>query len=302
MSILVDENTRVLVQGITGRDGAFHARAMKEYGTQVVGGVTPGKGGQTVEGIPVFDSVAEAVRKTGADASIIFVPAAYATDAMYEAVDAGLKLVVCIAEGVPTLDVVRVLDFCERRSVSSPRVTGGSTSGAERTRILGPNCPGVISPGKAKLGIMPAASFKPGCVGVVSRSGTLTYEIAANTGEFGQSSVVGIGGDPVIGTTFLDCLEMFNEDPQTRAIVMVGEIGGTDEERAAAWVKENCRKPVLGFIAGQTAPEGKRMGHAGAIIAGGSGTAAEKIRAFEAAGIRVVHEPQETAELLRAVL
>ncbi|MFO7638286.1 MAG: succinate--CoA ligase subunit alpha [bacterium] len=286
MSILVDEQTKVLVQGITGRDGAFHAQAMKSYGTQVVGGVTPGKGGTEVEGMPVFDSVAEAAARTGANASIIFVPAAFATDAMYESIDAGLGLVVCVAEGVPTLDMVRVLDY----------------AGSRPTRILGPNCPGVISPGKAKVGIMPAASFSRGCVGVVSRSGTLTYEIAANTGEYGQSTVIGIGGDPVIGTNFIDCLELFNADPDTKAIVLVGEIGGTDEERAAEWVKRNCRKPVFGFIAGQTAPPGKRMGHAGAIISGGTGTAPEKIAAFEAAGIEVIYEPQLLPEKLKAKL
>lgn len=286
MSILVGGDTRLIVQGITGRDGAFHARSMREYGTLVVGGVTPGKGGRTLEGIPVFDSVERAVAATGANASILFVPAAFAVDAIYEAVAAGVKLVVSVTEGIPVLDVVRVLDYANRYG----------------TRLLGPNCPGVISPGKAKVGIMPAASFKPGCVGVVSRSGTLTYEIAANTGEFGQSSVVGIGGDPVIGTTFIDCLELFNADTETRAIVIVGEIGGTDEERAAAWVKENCRKPVFGFIAGHTAPADKRMGHAGAIISGGSGTAAEKVRAFEAAGIEVVYEPQELSVLLKAKL
>lgn len=286
MSILIDRNTRLLVQGITGRDGTFHARVMRDYGTQVVGGVTPGKGGQQVEGIPVFDSVAEAVRQTGADASILFVPAGFAADAMYEAIAGGIRLVVSITEGIPTLDVVRVLDYARRRGA----------------RVLGPNCPGVISPGKAKVGIMPSASFTPGCVGVVSRSGTLTYEIAANTGTFGQSTVVGIGGDPVIGTTFLDCLELFNQDTETKAIVLVGEIGGDSEERAAAWVRENCRKPVLGFIAGQTAPADRRMGHAGAIISGGSGTAPEKIRAFEQAGITVFHEPQELPALLRTRL
>ena len=286
MSILIDRSTRLIVQGITGRDGAFHARAMRDYGTQVVAGVTPGKGGQQVDSIPVFDSVEEAAQKTGANASIIFVPAGFAADAMLECVAAGLKLVVCISEGVPTLDMVRVLDYARQRE----------------TRILGPNCPGAISPGKAKVGIMPAASFTPGCVGVVSRSGTLTYEIATNTGEFGQSTVVGIGGDPVIGTTFLDCLEMFNADIETRAIVIVGENGGTDEERAAEWVKANCRKPVFGFIAGQTAPADKRMGHAGAIISGGSGTAAEKIKAFTTAGIEIVYEPQELPGLLKARL
>ena len=286
MSILVDKNTRLLVQGITGRDGAFHAKAMKDYGTQVVGGVTPGKGGQLVEGMPVFDSVEEATKKTGANAAIIFVPAAFATDAMLEGIAAGLGLVVCVSEGVPTMDMVRVLDYAK----------------GTKTRILGPNCPGVISPGKAKVGIMPAASFKPGVVGVVSRSGTLTYEIASQTTEFGQSTVVGIGGDPVIGTTFIDCLDLFNMDPETKAIVVVGEIGGTDEEKAAEYVKQYVRKPVLGFIAGQTAPPGKRMGHAGAIISGGSGTAPEKIKAFEAAGIQVVYEPQEIGGLLKARL
>jgi len=283
MSILVDKNTRVIVQGITGRDGAFHAKAMKEYGTNVVGGVTPGKGGQTVEGLPVFDSVEEAVKQTGANVSIIFVPASFATDAMYECIASGLDLVVCISEGLPTMDMVKVLDYAK----------------GTKTRILGPNCPGVISPGKAKVGIMPAASFKPGSVGVVSRSGTLTYEVASQTSEFGQSTVVGIGGDPVIGTNFIDCLTMFNADPETKAIVVVGEIGGSDEERAADWVKTYCKKPVLGFIAGQTAPPGKRMGHAGAIISGGSGTAPEKIKAFEAAGITVVYEPQEIGPKLK---
>jgi len=286
MSILIDKNTRVIVQGITGRDGAFHAKAMKDYGTQVVGGVTPGKGGQLVEGMPVFDSVEDAVQKTGANASIIFVPASFATDAMLEGIGAGLDLVVCVTEGVPTMDMVRVLDYAK----------------GSKTRILGPNCPGCISPGKAKLGIMPAASFKQGVVGVVSRSGTLTYEVASQTSEFGQSTVVGIGGDPVIGTNFIDCLELFNSDPETKAIVVVGEIGGTDEERAAEWVKANCKKPVFGFIAGQTAPPGKRMGHAGAIISGGSGTAPEKIKSFEAAGIQVIYEPGDLACALRAKL
>ena len=286
MSILVDKNTRLLVQGMTGRDGAFHAQTMKQYGTQVVGGVTPGKGGQNVEGIPVFDSVDEATRRTGANTAIIFVPAAFATDAMLEGVAAGLGLVVCVSEGVPTMDMVRVLDYAKGKT----------------TRILGPNCPGVISPGKAKVGIMPAASFKPGCVGVVSRSGTLTYEVASQTQEFGQSTVVGIGGDPVIGTNFIDCLRLFNADPETKAIVVVGEIGGSDEERAAEYVKANVKKPVFGFIAGQTAPPGKRMGHAGAIISGGSGTAPEKVKAFEAAGIEVIYEPQELGPKLKARL
>ncbi|MEN9979040.1 MAG: succinate--CoA ligase subunit alpha [candidate division WOR-3 bacterium] len=286
MSILIDNNTRLLVQGITGRDGAFHTKMMREYGTQVVAGVTPGKAGQKVEGVPVFDSVEQAVRATGADASIIFVPAQFAGDALLEAVFAGVKLVVCVTEGVPTLDAVRAIAVARSRGV----------------RIVGPNCPGVISPGKAKVGIMPATAFKPGVVGVVSRSGTLTYEIAANTGEFGQSTVVGIGGDPVIGTNFIDCLKLFQDDPETKAIVIVGEIGGSDEERAAEFVKQYVTKPVFGFIAGQTAPPDKRMGHAGAIISAGSGTAAEKIRAFQAAGIEVIYEPEELEERLKARL
>ncbi|MEO0052264.1 MAG: succinate--CoA ligase subunit alpha [candidate division WOR-3 bacterium] len=286
MSILIDNNTRLLVQGITGRDGAFHTKMMREYGTQVVAGVTPGKAGQEVEGVPVFDSVEQAVRATGADASIIFVPAQFAGDALLEAVFAGVKLAVCVTEGVPTLDAIRAIAVARSRGV----------------RIVGPNCPGVISPGKAKIGIMPATAFKPGVVGVVSRSGTLTYEIAANTGEFGQSTVVGIGGDPVIGTSFIDCLKLFQDDPETEAIVIVGEIGGSDEERAAEFVKSYVTKPVFGFIAGQTAPPDKRMGHAGAIISAGSGTAAEKIRAFQAAGIEVIYEPEELEERLKARL
>ncbi|MEO0026009.1 MAG: succinate--CoA ligase subunit alpha [candidate division WOR-3 bacterium] len=286
MSILIDRNTRLLVQGITGRDGAFHTKMMKEYGTQVVAGVTPGKAGQEVEGVPVFDSVEQAVRATGADASIIFVPAQFAGDALLEAVFAGVKLVVCVTEGVPTLDAVRAIAVARSQGV----------------RIVGPNCPGVISPGKAKVGIMPATAFKPGVVGVVSRSGTLTYEIAANTGEFGQSTVVGIGGDPVIGTSFIDCLKLFQDDPETKAIVIVGEIGGSDEERAAEFVKQYVTKPVFGFIAGQTAPPDKRMGHAGAIISAGSGTAAEKITAFKNAGIEVVYEPEELKDRLRTRL
>ncbi len=283
MSILIDENTKVIVQGITGRDGAFHTRQMKEYGTKIVGGVTPGKGGQEVEGVPVFNSVEEAVKNTGADASIIFVPAGFANDALFEALFAGIKLIVCVTEGVPTLDALRAVAFARSRGL----------------RIIGPNCPGVISPGKAKLGIMPAGAFKKGCVGIVSRSGTLTYEIAANTGEFGQSTVVGIGGDPVIGTNFIDCLQMFQDDPQTKAIVIVGEIGGSDEEQAAEFVKNYVTKPVFGFIAGQTAPPDKRMGHAGAIISAGAGTAQEKIQAFASAGIEVFYEPEQLTEKLK---
>ncbi len=284
MSILVDKSTRLLVQGITGRDGAFHTRMMKEYGTRVVAGVTPGKGGQEVEGVPVFNSVEQAVKETAANTSIIFVPAGFAGDAVLEAIFAGIKLIVCVTEGVPTLDAVKAIAVARQH----------------HARIIGPNCPGVISPGKAKVGIMPASAFQPGCVGVVSRSGTLTYEIAANTGEFGQSTVVGIGGDPVIGTNFIDCLKMFQDDPETKTIVIVGEIGGSDEERAAEFVKEYVTKPVFGFIAGQTAPPDKRMGHAGAIISAGSGTAEEKIRAFQSAGIEVVYEPEQLVERLKA--
>lgn len=286
MSIFIDQATKVLIQGITGRDGAFHARMMKEYGTQVVGGVTPGKGGQEVAGIPVFDSVAEAVKATSADASIIFVPAKFCGDALLEAVFAGVKTIVCVTEGVPVLDAIKAIAVARSRKV----------------RIIGPNCPGVISPGKAKVGIMPAATFRPGPIGIVSRSGTLTYEIAAHTDKFGQSTVVGIGGDPVIGTNFIDCLQLFQEDPKTKAIVIVGEIGGTDEERAAEFVKENVTKPVFGFVAGQTAPPDKRMGHAGAIISGGSGTAAAKIKAFQSAGIEIIYAPEELTEKIAAKL
>ncbi|MEO0069821.1 MAG: succinate--CoA ligase subunit alpha [candidate division WOR-3 bacterium] len=286
MSILVDKNTRVIVQGITGRDGAFHTRMMKEYGTKIVAGVTPGKAGQEIEGVPVFNSVEEAVKASGANASIIFVPAGFAGDALLEAIFAGVRLIVCVTEGVPTLDAIKAIAIAQNRGA----------------RIVGPNCPGVISPGKAKVGIMPSTAFKPGCVGVVSRSGTLTYEIAANTGEFGQSTVVGIGGDPVIGTNFIDCLKMFQDDPETKAIVIVGEIGGSDEENAAEFVKEYVTKPVFGFIAGQTAPPDKRMGHAGAIISAGSGTAQEKIRAFQAVGIEVIYEPEELKDKLQARL
>ena len=285
MSILVDTNTRLAVQGITGRDGAFHARVMAEYGTKVVAGVTPGKGGQTVNDIPVFNTVAAARQATGVNASIIFVPAAFAADAIYEAADAGIELVVCISEGVPTLDCVRLMAYLKGRN----------------TRLLGPNCPGLISPGKAKVGIMPAAPFKPGRVGVVSRSGTLTYEIAfqISVAGHGCSTVVGIGGDPIIGTNFIDCLSRFNADPETEAIVIVGEIGGSDEEDAARYVQQHIRKPVFGFIAGQTAPADKRMGHAGAIVSGGSGLAADKIKAFETVGIEVCYEPAEIASKIK---
>jgi len=288
VSIFINKDTRLLVQGITGRDGAFHAQAMQTYGTKVVGGVTPGKAGQKVGAIPVFDSVSEARAATGANASIIFVPAAFAADAVYEAADAGIELLVCISEGVPTLDVVRLMAYLKGR----------------KTRLLGPNCPGLISPGQSKVGIMPDLPFKPGKVGVVSRSGTLTYEIAwqITSAGFGESTVVGIGGDPIIGTNFIDCLSAFKDDPQTEAIVIVGEIGGSDEEEAARYVKANIRKPVFGFIAGQTAPADKRMGHAGAIISSGSGLAADKIKAFQQAGIEVCYEPAEIATKLKAKL
>lgn len=288
MSILVDKGTRLIVQGITGREGTFHTLQAKAYGTNVAGGVTPGKGGTVHEGIPVFDTVTEARSKTGANASVIFVPPPYAADAIMEAADAGIELVVCITEGIPTFDMIKAFNFVSAR----------------KTRLIGPNCPGVISPGRCKIGIMPGAIHKEGPVGVISRSGTLTYEAVGQLSSLnlGQSTCIGIGGDPIIGTNFVDALKLFNEDPETEAIVMIGEIGGTAEETAAGFIQKNVKKPVVGFIAGQTAPPGRRMGHAGAIISGGKGTASDKIQAMRAAGIQVVNSPAAIGEAMARAL
>jgi succinyl-CoA synthetase alpha subunit len=284
LSILIDKKTKVVVQGITGRDGSFHARQMKAYGTKVVAGVTPGKGGESVDGIPVFNSVREAVEKTRANTSVIYVPSRFAVDAVYEAADAGVDLIVCISEGVPALEMLKIYNYLK----------------TTKTRLVGPNSPGVISPGLSKVGIMPGHIHKKGNVGVVSRSGTLTYEVVYHLTQngLGQSTCIGIGGDQIIGTNFIDCLSMFEKDPQTKAVVLIGEIGGTDEEEAADFVKKKMKKPVVAFVAGRTAPPGKRMGHAGAIISGGSGTAAEKIAAFEKAKIKVAKTPAEVATLM----
>jgi succinyl-CoA synthetase alpha subunit len=288
MSILVDKNTRVLTQGITGATGQLHTRACKEYGTQMVGGVVPGKGGTDFEGIPVFDTVEQARKATGCNATVIYVPPAFAADAMLEAVAAGIELVICITEGVPVLDMVKVKAYMA----------------GTKSRLIGPNCPGIITPGECKIGIMPGYIHKPGDIGVVSRSGTLTYEAVYQLTQLGigQSSCIGIGGDPIVGTTHIDALKLFNEDPKTRAVIMIGEIGGTAEEEAAEYIKQHFKKPVVAFIAGQTAPKGRRMGHAGAIISGGRGTAADKIAALKAAGITVAQSPADLGSTMKSVL
>ena len=289
MAILLDKSTRLVVQGLTGKEGTFHAKQAQAYGTTVVGGVTPGKGGTTHEGWPVFNTVADAVRETGANTSVIFVPAAFAADAVMESADAAMRLVVCITEGIPTLDMMRALTFLSERP---------------GTRLVGPNCPGAISPGKAKAGIIPGHICREGRIGIVSKSGTLTYEAIHQLSQLGlgQSSCIGIGGDPLIGTSFIDVLKLFGDDPETDAVVMIGEIGGTAEEDAAEFIKKSFKKPVVGFIAGQTAPPGRRMGHAGAIIAGGKGTAAEKMAALTSAGVTVVKSPADIGTAVKSLV
>ena len=288
MAVLVDKNTRLIVQGITGREGLFHAQGCRDYGTKVVGGVTPGKGGTSVDGFPVFNTVEEAVKETGANVSVIFVPPPFAADGILESTAAGMPLVICITEGIPVLDMVKVWEVVKN----------------SKTRLIGPNCPGVISPGKAKVGIMPGRIHKEGSVGIVSKSGTLTYEAVyqLTTRGIGQSTAIGIGGDPIIGTTHIDALKLLNEDPETEAIIMIGEIGGSAEQAAAKYIAENVKKPVVGFIAGQTAPPGRRMGHAGAIISGGEGTAEEKMQAMTEAGITVVKSPAEIGDAMAKLL
>jgi succinyl-CoA synthetase alpha subunit len=301
VSILIDKHTRLIVQGITGRDGAFHTQQMIAYGTRVVAGVTPGRGGEKIHGVPVFDSVAEAMAETKANTSVIYVPAAFATDAVYEAADAGVSLIVCITEGIPVRDAMGAWHHVAALREAA-RVAGANGNG--RPRLIGPNCPGLISPGQSKVGILPGQICTPGPVGLVSRSGTLTYEVVAQLTHagLGQSTCIGIGGDPVIGTNFVDSLELFEADPQTEAIVLIGEIGGSDEEEAAQFIRRRVKKPVVAFIAGQTAPPGKRMGHAGAIISGGSGTAAEKMAAFQAVGVPVARIPSEIPALIAEAL
>lgn len=288
MSVLVDENTKLIVQGITGKEGSFHALGCKAYGTKVVGGVTPGKEGQEIEGIPVFNTVKRAVAATGANATMIFVPPPFAADAIFEAVEAGIALVVCITEGIPVFDMIKIKNYMK----------------GKKSRLIGPNCPGIITPGKAKIGIMPGHIHIPGPVGVVSRSGTLTYEVVGQLTalKVGQSTCIGIGGDPVNGTDFIDAIELFNADPQTKAICMIGEIGGTAEEEAAAYIKAKVKKPVISFIAGQTAPPGRRMGHAGAIISGGQGTASEKMKVMAECGIAVCKSPADLGETIKKAL